>query len=157
MDKIHCFFQNTQLLQESLGIVPLMYGSLGLEYLTGGNLNADDLDILIPRTFLTDRWSEFQNLLEENGYALIDPREHTFEKDGLHYSYAQIEELESFAGIPLFQIETRQIQSLRFRLLSLEQYLAVYTASIRDGYRIEVRGKKDAEKIAFIQQRLTTQ
>lgn len=154
--KISCFFQNTRLLQKVLGIVPLMYGSLGLEYLTGENLNADDLDILIPRTFLTDRWNEFRTVLEHHGYTLIDEHEHTFEKDGIHYSYAQMEELESFAGIPLSQIEIHQVESLRFRLLSLEQYLKVYTASAKDGYRIEVRGKKDAEKIAFIQQRLTT-
>ena len=154
MDKICYFFQNAQLLQKTLGIVPLLYGSLGLEYLTGEDLNADDIDILIPGAYLTDRWSEFRTLLEGNGYLLMDPREHTFEKDGIHYSYAQLEELESFAEIPVSEIQEHTAVDIRFRLLSLAQYLKVYQTSAKDGYRVNTRNKKDTEKIAFIEDHL---
>ncbi len=41
-----------------------------------------------------------------------------------------------------------------FKKLSLEQYLKVYTASSKDGYRVNVRQKKDNEKLAFIKDRL---
>ena len=156
-DKKKAFFGNAKLLSDSFGIVPLMYGSLGLEYLTGKNLNADDIDILIPKTFVTDRWDEFQAVLEKAGYALIDEHEHTFEKDGIHYSYAQIEELEAFAGIPVPQIQTLENNGVQFKLLSLRQYLNVYTASANDGYRINTKNKKDSEKIALIQELLSLQ
>ena len=145
------FFKNAQLLSDAMGIIPLMYGSLGLEYLTGENLNADDIDVLIPKTFIVERWSEFKAVLEKNGYILIDEHEHTFEKEGIHYSYAQIEELEFFADICLSDIATFSMEDVRFKLLSLQQYLKVYTASAKDGYRVNVREKKDAEKIAFIE------
>lgn len=148
------FFENAKLLTDFLAITPLLYGSLGLEYLTGENLNADDIDILIPGVFLTDSWNEFRSVLEHHGYTLIDAHEHTFEKDGIHYSYAQIEELETFAHIPLAEIQTRQAAGFRFKLLSLEQYLKVYIASAKDGYRVTTRGKKDAEKIAFIRAKI---
>lgn len=49
--KEQAFMENADLLSQEFGIVPLMYGSLGLEYLTGENLNADDIDILIPGIF----------------------------------------------------------------------------------------------------------
>lgn len=139
-----------------MDIVPLLYGSLGLEYLTGRNLNADDIDILIPGTFLTDRWNEFQTVLEKDGYVLIDEREHTFEKEGIHYSYAQVEELEAFAGIPMAEIQTLENGGVQFKLLSLHQYLKVYTASAKDGYRTDTRNKKDSEKIALIQEQLSS-
>ena len=71
-DKIYLFLENARLLSEEFGIVPLLYGSLGLEYLTGENLDADDIDILIPKVFLTDNWVSFKNILESNGYILID-------------------------------------------------------------------------------------
>lgn len=148
------FFENAELLWEALRITPLMYGSLGLEYLTGENLNADDIDVLIPRVFLSDRWDEFRTVLESGGYVLIDEHEHTFEKEGVHYSYAEAEELEAFAGICDCEIETFRAENISFRLLSLEQYLKVYCASAKDGYRVNVRNKKDAEKIEFIQKRL---
>lgn len=153
-DKKQAFFENTKLLSDKLGITPLMYGSLGLEYLTGENLNADDIDILIPKAFITERWTEFKSVLESNGYTLIDEHEHEFEKDGVHYSYAQIEELESFADIGFSEIAAFSKEGVTYKLLSLPQYLKVYTASSKDGYRTNVREKKDFDKIAFIQKKL---
>ncbi len=155
-DMKQAFLKNTELLADTFGITPLLYGSLGLEYLTNENLNADDVDILIPQLFLKERWLELKGILEKNGYVLIDEREHTFEKEQIHYSYAQIEELESFAGIKMSDIRTVASENVNFKLLSLQQYLKVYSASAKDGYRIEARGKKDFEKIAFIKDRLQT-
>ncbi len=46
------FFENAKLLADKFGIVPLMYGSAGLEYITDESLNSDDIDILIPNILL---------------------------------------------------------------------------------------------------------
>ena len=151
----NAFLKNAELLWNYLGIIPLAYGSLGLEILTGEDLDADDIDILIPEAFLTDRWSLFKSFLETKGYRLADEHEHSFEKDGITFSYAGLEELETFAGVPVSEIETRRHNGIPYRLLSLSQYLSVYRASQKDGYRINVRKKKDAEKIAFIESRLS--
>ena len=151
---IAAFLENTRLLQEKFGIEPLLYGSLGLELRTGEDLGADDIDILVPGVFVRERWDEFRAALEENGYRLIDVHEHEFEKDGMHFAYAQIEGLDEFAGVRVEEIETIDKEGCRFMLLDLRQYLQVYEASVKDGYRIEVREKKDAEKIRFIKERL---
>ena len=153
-NKFNLFLENARLLSDKLGIVPLLYGSLGLEYLTGDDLGADDIDILVPRVFITDRWQEFKAVLEEHGYVLVDEHEHTFVRDGVAYSYADIEDLESFAGINTESIEMHEVDGIRFLLLSLEQYLAVYKQSSKDGYRVKVRQKKDADKIRFIESKL---
>lgn len=152
--KKQCFFENAKLLYDKFCIIPLMYGSLGLEYITNENLNADDIDILIPEVFVTTRWEEFKSFLMSQGYVLIDEHEHTFEKNGIAYAYASIEELKSFAGIELSDINQRCDSGIQFRLLSLEQYLKVYCASAKDGYRIMVREKMDNDKIAFIEKLL---
>ena len=153
-NKFNLFLENARLLSDKLGIVPLLYGSLGLEYLTGDVLDADDIDILVPHVFITDRWQEFKAVLEEHGYVLVDEHEHTFVRDGMAYSYADIEDLESFAGIRMKDIEMHETDGVRFLLLSLEQYLAVYRQSSKDGYRVNVRQKKDADKIRFIESKL---
>ena len=103
--KFPLFLDNARLLQKSFDITPLLYGSLGLEYLTGEDLNSDDIDILIYEKYLTDRQDEFRDTLEKEGYVLADEHEHTFCKDGVCYSYASIEELYSFAGISESEIE----------------------------------------------------
>lgn len=144
------FFENAKMLTHSLGIVPVMYGSLGLEYITEENLFADDIDILIPEIFLNEKWQCFKKFLENNGYTLVDEHEHTFEKNGISVSYASAEELETFAGISLFDIAVHIKDGVKFKVLSPEQYLKVYNASSKDGYRINVRKKKDNEKIDFI-------
>lgn len=151
------FFENVRLLKEKFGIIPLMYGSLGLEYITGKSLDADDIDILIPEIFLNEHWSEFKEFLTDRGYILFDKHEHTFQKDDVFYSYASVEELESFAGINISDIRLATNDDVRFRLLSLEQYLNVYMASSKDGYRINIRKKKDQEKIAFIEKCIALQ
>ena len=152
--KFNLFLENARFLSDQFGIVPLLYGSLGLEYLTGDDLSADDIDILVPRVFITKRWHEFKALLEAQGYVLADEHEHTFVCDGVSYSYADIEDLESFAGINTETIEMHEIDGVRFMLLSLEQYLAVYRQSSKDGYCIDVRQKKDADKIRLIESKL---
>ena len=150
ISKIDAFFENARLLHQEMQIIPLLYGSLGLEYLTKENLGADDIDILIPEIFLAEQWSVFRAMLERNGYRLIDVHEHTFEKDGIHFSYACLEELEPFAGISESDIAIFEANHIQFRLLTLEQYLKVYTASSKDGYRMNVKEKKDQEKIDLI-------
>ena len=153
-NKFNLFLENARLLSDKLGIVPLLYGSLGLEHLTGEALCVDDIDILVSRVFITDRWNELKAILEVQGYVLADEHEHTFVRDGVAYSYADIEDLESFAGIRAEDIETHEVNGVRFLLLSLEQYLAVYKQSSMDGYRVNVRQKKDADKIKFIESKL---
>ena len=153
-NKFNLFLENARLLSDKLGIVPLLYGSLGLEYLTGDALDADDIDILVPRVFITERWHEFKSFLEAQGYVLADEHEHTFVCDGVSYSYADIEDLESFAGINTEDIEMYEADGVSFLMLSLEQYLAVYKKSSKDGYRVNVRQKKDADKIRFIESKL---
>ena len=155
--KVSLFLENARFLGENFGIVPLLYGSLGLEYRTGQDLGADDIDILIPGEFLRRRWGELQTALEEAGYVLTDSHEHTFEKNNVSYSYAEIEDLTPFAGIDLAQIPKLEKQGVTFFVLTISQYLQVYTASSKDGYRIHVRQKKDGEKIAFLQKILYNQ
>lgn len=153
--KFDCFLQNAALLNQQFHITPLLYGSLGLEVLTNTALGADDIDILIPKSFVTgDRWMEFRNYLEVCGYTLIDEHEHTFVKDQVEYSYAGIEELRSFADIRLCDIALHTKESAQYLLLSLEQYLRVYERSCQDGYRINVKEKQDHQKIAFIKEQL---
>ena len=154
INKFNLFLENAQLLSDKLGIIPLLYGSLGLEHLTGEDLGAEDIDILVPRVFIAERWKGFKAILEAQGYILTDEHEHTFVRGGVAYSYADIEDLESFAGIHAEDIEMREADGVRFLLLSLERYLAVYKQSSKDGYRVNVRQKKDADKIRFIESKL---
>lgn len=149
--KFDFFLQNAEMINDKFDIIPLLYGSLGLEVLTNSSLNAEDIDILVPQVFVTgERWTEFRSFLENNGYELTDEHEHTFRKDGVDYSYASVEGLKDFADIDIRDINIRNSSGAEYMLLSLEQYLKVYSKSSQDGYRMNVKEKQDNKKIEFI-------
>lgn len=51
-------------------------------------------------------------------------------------------------------MDNKKYINISFKILSLSQYLNVYKKSIKDGYRINIRGKKDSEKIKIIEELL---
>ena len=135
------FINIARLLNERLNIVPLLFGSLGLEQRLNKNLNADDIDILIPEVFLNERWESIVALMNGAGYTLYDLHEHSFEKSGLSVAFASIESLTPFAGIDLKQIPVIKEDGVCYYLPGLHDYLKVYKASAKDGYRKNVKTK----------------
>ena len=118
------------------------------------NLNPEDIDILIPEIFLKEKWNEFRTYLESKKYILIDLHEHTFIKNRVLFSYASIENLYEFAGIPVEKLNMMRNAEISYLTLSLKQYLQIYKKSSLDGYRINKKEKKDYEKIVLIEEKL---
>ena len=141
-------------LNKKLEIIPLLFGSLGLEQRLHTNLNADDIDILIPEAYLSENWNSIVSVMNDNGYVLYDLHEHAFEKSGISIAFASIESLTPFAGIDIAQIPIIEEADVHYYLLSLGDYLKVYTASSRDGYRKTAKNKNDEEKIGLIKEAL---
>lgn len=141
-------------LNKDLHIVPLLYGSLGLEQRLQTDLNAEDIDLLIPEVFLNEKWDQLVTLMEENGYALYDLHEHAFEKAGISVAFASLEDLTPFAGVDLTELPVTEEAGVRYSLLTLQDYLKVYTASSQDGYRKNVKHKQDGQKIQLIKKAL---
>lgn len=55
MEKKQIFLKIAKQLNRKLNIIPLLFGSLGLEQRLGVNLYPDDIDILISEKYLTDK------------------------------------------------------------------------------------------------------
>lgn len=146
--------ENAKEINVMFEIIPLLYGSLGLQQYLDVDLKPKDIDILIPEIFLKEKWEVFKQYLESKGYILIDLHEHTFEKSGIEYSYAGVENLKEFVNISMEEIKSVNNGSINYRILSLQQYLLVYQKSRQDGYRINKKEKKDNEKIELIKQYL---
>ena len=148
------FLYVAESLNKKLNIVPLLFGSLGLEQRLHTSLNADDIDILIPEAFLDEEWNGVVTVMNDNGYVLYDLHEHAFEKSGLSLAFASIESLTPFAGIDIAKIPIIEESGVYYYLLDLQDYLKVYTASSKDGYRKNIKNKKDEEKIKLINKAL---
>ncbi len=141
-------------LNKRLHIVPLLFGSLGLEQRLNMDLNADDIDVLIPEAFLKEKWSELLSLMHDNGYALYDLHEHAFQKAECKVAFASIESLTTLAGVDLAGIPLVEEGGVRYFLLDLQDYRKVYLASSKDGYRKDRKHKNDSHKIELIDRAL---
>lgn len=139
-------------LNNQLGMIPLLYGSLGLQVESGIDFYADDIDVLIPKKFLEESWAEFKRALESMGYTLINLHEHEFIKDDMKVAFAGIEGLYDFAGIDYKSIEVVELDAAKYKRLSLEDYLKVYTKSSFDSYRRTKNNDKDLKKIQLLKQ-----
>lgn len=140
-----------------LNIVPLLFGSLGLEQRLDMCLDAEDIDVLIPEKYLNEKWQYIVNIMVDNGYALYDLHEHAFIKNDISFAYASIESLIPFAGIDISKIPIINENDIRYFLLELQDYLKVYTASSKDGYRKNIKNKQDNHKISLINVALDTE
>lgn len=138
-------------LLNGLGATPLLFGSLGLEKRLGQSLHADDIDVLVPKRLLGEDWPALIALMAGAGYALIDLHEHEFALGEMRVAFAALEELAPFAGVDIAAIPLLEEDGARFLLPELPDWLKVYRASSRDGYRRDVRHKKDADKIRRIE------
>ncbi len=152
MEKIEAFFEVAEKLNAELQITPLLFGSLGLEQRLGVDLNADDVDVLIPEYYLNDDWKEICAIMEEMGYRLYDLHEHAFKRDGVSVAFAAIDSLGPFAGVDISKIPMVNNGNVQYLLLGLMDYLNVYKASSKDSYRADKNNQKDLVKIQLIEE-----
>lgn len=141
-------------LNSEINIIPLLYGSLGLQKITDFDFYPDDIDILIPKRYLKDKWNILKKTIEGLGYELIDLHEHAFARDRYKIAFADIESLVPYAGLDIEHIENKDEEGVKYKLLNLEEYLKVYLQSSKDGYRKTKNNDKDLLKIEIIKKLL---
>lgn len=146
------FLRLGELLNRKLNLEPLLYGSLGLGKLLGIEFNPQDIDFLVKKDFLNKRWSDLSSLIQSQGYILEDEREHQFFNGTYRIAFAEIDVLKRDLGIDLDSLEGLETQGVRYKSLSLNQYLKAYEFSSKDGYRRDKNSNKDFYKIQSIKE-----
>ncbi|NCN07856.1 hypothetical protein GW933_04210 [Candidatus Falkowbacteria bacterium] len=153
MEKLYKEFTNLAKNLNSIGIIPVLYGSLGLSKLINQDLNSQDIDVLIPENFLKKEWDQLKIFIEKLGYDLIDLHEHEFNKNGITIAFASEEDLLPFADIDYTKLEVIQDMG-NYKTLRIDDYLKVYEKSLIDGYRKIKNDNKDQIKIEIIKENL---
>lgn len=148
-EKFNVFLEVSKKLNE-IKIIPVLYGSLGLNLVIGEFVKSDDIDVLVPKEYINEKWGSLFDCLINLNFNLKDLHEHEFERKGIVINFVK-NDLDEFAGIDLNELNEVAIDGVKFKILSAEHYLRVYSQSRRDDYRIEKMGKQDQEKIERIE------
>jgi hypothetical protein len=129
-----------------LNIKPVVYGSFGVSLYLGDFKKFEDIDILIEDEFVNNKWVEFRKLFESKGFDLVNEKEHEFELDGKKVGFASknilIRDKIIIDYLQLIPYKTKNALTL-----SPADFLKAYKFSVKDGYRIKKRGKKDKDII----------
>lgn len=144
------FINITKVLNRRLEIIPVLYGSLGLERVTEVNLSPQDIDILVPFTYLDNKWKKLKHTMEQLGYTLVDLHEHEFVKDHVKVGFAFIEDLLEFANVDYKNLKVVEKDGATYHLLTVSDYLKVYNKSVQDGYRRTKNNNKDLKKLEIL-------
>lgn len=141
-------------------IIPLLMGSLGLEYVTERDWHARDIDIHVsgdargweaPDDERIYRWNRIVDIMTNLHYRLIDLHEHEF-FNGIHsVEFGVKETLPEFAGVPIEKLTLETQGGVSFYIPSKEQFLSIYQASAKDSYRADHNNHKDLAKIAYLE------
>ena len=131
---------------KKLNIKPIIYGSFGVANYLGDFKDFEDIDILIEDEFINERWEEFRKLFEAREFSLINEKEHEFEFNGKKVGFASKNILIRDKIINDFS-ELIQYKNTNALTLTPEDFLKTYKFSVKDGYRINTRGKKDKDII----------
>jgi hypothetical protein len=82
------FINISRVLNQKLSITPVLYGSLGLEIVTGLDFSPQDIDILVPVRFIKNDWHTLKETMEELDYILVDFHEHKFIKEKFEIGFS---------------------------------------------------------------------
>ncbi|MBI5401277.1 hypothetical protein HZB05_00395 [Candidatus Wolfebacteria bacterium] len=128
------------------GVVPALYGSLGLYRLIGQLDDIDDVDIIIPDVYLKDKFIELLEIMKEAGYKQDPTHTHEFTKGEGYIGFQSGEELKQYAGIDYGNFKTTTINSVEFKELSPKDYLAIYKKTLdewekkaKKGYEVKIK------------------
>lgn len=135
----------------NLGIVPVLYGSLGLYFVLGVDRNVDDIDILLPLRYLKTDWAVLVAAMADMQYLLQNEREHEFVNQGFKIGFADEESLLDFAKVNYRTLHIAEKDDATFKMLGRDDYLKVYQSALKDDYRQGKKKGADLEKIKMLQ------
>jgi hypothetical protein len=128
-DKFKTFLEIAKKLNEH-GIIPTLYGSLGV-YRLIGELNAiNDIDIVIPNKILIDQFDELSAAISEIGYKQDIHYQHEFTKGNGQIGFEPESDLQKI-GIDTEELKVTAMGEVKFKELSQKDYLVVYNSYLK--------------------------
>ena len=138
MDNLTAFYDLAKKMNEKLSLIPLLFGSTGLQLLVDDELNPADIDIAVPqimRPTRSEMCADLTAFMQNEGYALTDLNEGEFAKGEIVVEISTLGDFKDYAGVDVTECPIIQANGAIFKLLTLEQFLSVYTSSAECEWR----------------------
>lgn len=108
------------------GIIPTLYGSVGLYRIIGQLDEVGDIDIVVPDAYLKDRFNYLADIMKQLGYEKDPLYPHEFTKDAEHIGFESDIELAMYSGLNPASFKNTNVDGIEFKELNAEDYLVFY-------------------------------
>ncbi|MBP9667803.1 hypothetical protein KBD87_03275 [Candidatus Saccharibacteria bacterium] len=125
-------------------IRPILYGSQGVSLYLGAFKEFGDIDLLVRKEWLQERWEELVATMSDLGFVLHDEHEHEFiASNGLLVAFAGSDILtrDRISRSVEAALATIDVEHVAITTLKPESFLNAYEFSAKDGYRKNFRHK----------------
>lgn len=123
--KFQVFLEVAMAIHEKFRIIPMLYGSLGLEQRLNINFDENEIDILVPERYLTKYWEKLYDLMIKIGFQPYDLYNHSFVRCEFIVNFSAMENVLELLGISKSKIPLEKSLT-DYYLLDAENYLKVY-------------------------------
>lgn len=143
---INNYFKIKEVLDKN-GIDSILYGSLGVSVYLGNFKEFDDVDLLINKNFIGERWPELKEIMTEENFSVLDEKEHKFiNSEGVKIAFAgnNVLERDKVCTLDTGVVEIER-GGKKIKTITKEAFINAYLFSSNDGYRKEKRGRSDLD------------
>lgn len=134
------------ILNEILGIKPVLYASFAVEKVLGQSYQAHDIDLLIP-TLTPEKKHALIQEFGEHGFTYLDQYEATFSKDGIDVELGNRAFWFQLCGFDSQGVYEISGPTFRYDLLSASNLLKLYTYLLNNPKRDPNKRPKDHVKV----------
>jgi len=137
----------------SLDVVPIIYGSLGLYISIGEKGVIKDIDILLKDKDKKNHWDDIKSIMKSLGYRL-DPK-HCEEFIGKkpYVAFSDMKGMKDVSGNIRKLIKAR-VDGIDFLNLPLKKYLSIYENGLKNEWRKKKKEKDDLLKMYYIREEI---
>lgn len=138
---------------QAMNIEPIVYGSQGVSLYIGQFKEFGDIDLLVDKQWVNERWQNLIAKMSEIGFVLVDEHEHEFSNPaGTTIAFAGSDILirDGITKSVNDAVESFELDTILVRTLKPEVFLRAYEFSALDGYRMANRNKKDNVVIGLL-------
>jgi len=146
----------TKILHEACSIInkhfnhiPIVYGSLCLNYYIENHLGIKDIDLLMPIKLIEESKDKLVSVFATHGFEYLDQELLTFRKDNVDVEIARLEDWTQACNFML-DLSTVNLELCTYKVLSITDLRRLYVFLHQDPRRNTIKRQKDLLKIELI-------
>ncbi|MGN0523661.1 MAG: HD domain-containing protein [Eubacterium sp.] len=130
-NKYIAFTDVARLINIRLEEIPILYGSLGVEIRVKKDMKCQDINVLLSKEIISERWNDLVDIMSTAGFVLKNRDRHIFDREGIEFTFTNKDEFNHYSGIDIDAFEKIN-DFAEYYLPKVSDFLALYGFENKD-------------------------